>query len=118
MSLTNQLNCRISVFEEKYLKSDLGDIKKSAQFVKKIWAGLCPIKSNASDIKELGSIEQLNILHIITIRKNVVKKLSEDMFFVYNNYTYHIKSWRPHYKYNDRIEIICSMSPAEGDFYE
>lgn len=106
MGLSNDLNCRIEVFENKTRLNELEENEHIKSFVASIWANIIPLSGSIKGGQ--ADTESADISHRFTIRKNVID-LKNTMFFVFENQSYEVKYFMPNYKKKDRIEVFCGL---------
>jgi len=105
--MSSRLNCRIDVYGKVETTNDLKEKEYSYDKIKSVWAEVVPQGGNLQ--RSEANTKYANVSHKITIRKNAIKDLSNDMYFMFNGQRYDIEYSMPFYKYNDRIEIFCNL---------
>lgn len=104
--IANRLNKRIEVYGKGEITNALGETDFSYTLVKKIWAEIVPTAGSKQQYQ--GETERADISHKITIRSNAIA-LTNDMYFMYKGQRYDVNYFMPNYKYNDSIEVFCSL---------
>lgn len=106
-SLCNRLNNKVTLYAKAKIRNELGEKDYQYQKVKSIWAEVIPQSGSEKTAK--GNTIFSEISHKFIIRKNAVKELSNDMYFIFHEQRYAIKYFQPNYKWHDRIEIFCKL---------
>lgn len=106
-SLSKRLNCKIDVYGKTKVENEIGEIDFNYNKIKSIWAEIKP--ATGSIKTTTGDIMQVDIKYKITIRNNSLKKITNDMYFIYKNQKYNIDYSIPNFKYKDSIEIYCTL---------
>lgn len=109
--LVNRLNNRIEVWGNVEIKNELGEKDYEPNKIKCIWAEIRPVNGTVKTIS--GDIIQVDMKYKITIRSNSLDELKNDMFFKYKGQKYNIDYSIPNFKYNDSIEIYCTLEDVK-----
>lgn len=110
MSLTNDLNCRVTLYARQQVTTALGDTDFDYVPQGQVWAKIVPSTAQGGNTQALpGDMAQVGIRHIVTIRANALPHPAEDMYLTYKGHRYNVEYWQPHYKHPDRVELICTM---------
>lgn len=107
----DSLNNRIDVYGKTSITNELGELDYSYDKIKSIWANIKPTTGTVKTT--LGDILQVDMKYKITIRNNSLKELTNDMYFMYKGQKYNIDYSIPNFKYNDSIEIYCTMEDVK-----
>lgn len=107
MSLSSRLRNRIDVYGKIEFENELGEKDYRYDKIKSIWAEIIPGTGSVQTSE--GNTTYADVSHKIVIRSNAIAKLTNDMYFIYQNQRYNIKYFNPNYKYRDSIEILCSL---------
>lgn len=110
-NIINRLNNRIEVWGNVECKNELGEADYTPQKIKSIWAEIRPSSGTVKTVT--GDIIQVDMKYKITIRNNSIKKLTNDMFFIYKCQKYSIDYQIPNFKYKDSIEIYCTLEDVK-----
>lgn len=106
LGLSNDLNCRIDVYEKTKVLNEIGENEYAEGLIASIWANIIPM--NGSMKNGQADTESVEISHKFVIRKNVIE-LKNTMIFVFENQRYEVKHYIPNYKKKDRIEVFCRL---------
>lgn len=110
-NLSRRLNNKIEVWGMIECENELEEVDVQPNKIKSIWA---EIKCTTGNVKTVtGNILQVDIKYKITIRSNSLKELTNDMYFMYKGQKYNIDYSIPNFKYNDSIEIYCTMEDVK-----
>lgn len=109
--LVNRLNNRIEVWGSVETQNELGEKDYEPNKIKSIWAEIRPVNGTVKTIS--GDIIQVDMKYKITIRSNSLDELKNDMFFKYKGQKYNIDYSIPNFKYNDSIEIYCTLEDVK-----
>lgn len=107
----NSLNKRIDVYRIGFTEDEIGEVTTEAIKQKTIWADIKPVSGTLRTVT--GNYVQVDEKYKITIRKDALKNLKNDMFFVYKDKKYLIDYSIPNFKYNDSIEIYCTCEDVK-----
>jgi len=105
--LSERLTNRIDVYGKIEFKNEL--LEKDYKFdkIKSVWA---EVATGNGVLKSLpGNTSYANISHKITIRSKSIPNITKDMYFMFKSQKYDIQYFNPNYKYQDCIEIFCSL---------
>lgn len=107
----DSLNNRIDVYGKTSIKNELGELDYTYDKIKSIWANIKPTTGTVKTTS--GDIIQVDRKYKITIRNNSLKYLTNDMYFMYKGQKYNIDYSIPNFKYNDSVEIYCTMEDVK-----
>jgi len=105
--LSERLTNRIDVYGNVEFENEL--LEKDYKFnkIKSVWS---EITTGSGMLKSLpGNTSYANISHKITIRSKSIPNLTKDMYFIFKGQRYDIQYFNPSYKYQDSVEIFCSL---------
>lgn len=107
-NLTDRLRNRIDVYGKVEIINELEEKDWEYQKTKSIWSEILPTNGVMKTTED--NSKYADISHKITIRTNSIPNLTDDMYFIYQNkLRFDINYFQPNYKYNDSIEIFCSL---------
>lgn len=107
MDLASRLKNRIEVWGKVEFENELEELDYRYEKIKSVWSEILPT-GGVLKTTEDNSV-YADVSHKITIRNNSIPNLANDMYFIYNNQRFDIKFFQPNYKFNDSIEIFCSL---------
>ncbi len=107
MSLSDRLNCRIDVYGKAQTENELNEMDFEYRKIKSIWAEITP--QTGREVNKKGNTLYSEVSHKFTIRINAIKKLTNDMYFVFRDQRYDIKYYNPNYKYRNCIDVFCIL---------
>lgn len=110
-NLSKRLKNKIEVWGNVEIKNELGEKDYEPNKIKFIWAEIKPVNGTVKTIS--GDIIQVDMKYKITIRSNSLDELKNDMFFKYQGQKYNIDYSIPNFKYNDSIEIYCTLEDVK-----
>lgn len=121
MSLTNDLNCRVTVWTPEQVTDEYGDTTYRPTPLCQVWAQILThggtARATGGVVSQLpGDMHEPMMRHSIIIRANALPHIAAGMYVTYKGMRYNVDFWRPHYKHNDRVELVCTMVPdTHGD---
>lgn len=104
--IVNRLNKRIDVYGKASTTNALGEMDFNYSFVKSIWAEIVPTTGTKQTYQ--GNTDRADVSHRFTIRAGAIN-LTNDMYFIFKGQRYDINYFMPNYKFNDSIEVFCSL---------
>jgi SPP1 family predicted phage head-tail adaptor len=107
MNMSSRLNCRIDVYGKVKVINNLNENEYKYDILKSVWADVIPQNGNLQSSEV--NVRYANVSHKITVRKNAIPNISNDMYFVFQGQRYDIEYFNPNYKYNDRIDVFCNL---------
>lgn len=110
-NLTKRLKNKIEVWGNVETKNEIGEKDYIQKKIKSIWSEIKPVNGTVKTVT--GDIIQVDMKYKITIRSNSIKELKNDMYFIYHGQRYNIDYLIPNFKYNDCIEIYCTLEDAK-----
>ncbi len=105
--LSSRLKNRIDVYGKVPYINELGEDDFKYEKIKSVWAEITVQKGTLKDGQ--GNTTYADIDHKIVVRTGAIPDLANDMYFMYKGQRYDIKYFNPNYKYQDSIEIFCSL---------
>lgn len=109
MSLSDILRNRIDVYTKAETTNLLGEKEYNYTKLKSVWAEIT-VGASGSGVKDgEAKIVYADVSHKIVVRTKSIPSLSNDMYFIYKGQRYDIKYFEPNYKYQDSINILCSL---------
>lgn len=114
MSLTNDLNCRVTIWARQSTDTAYGDTDLVHAPLCEVWAQIRPHgglgRATGGNVTPMpGEMQEPYLRHSIIIRANALPSVTTDMYVTYQGRRYNVDFWRPHYQRNDRVELICTM---------
>ena len=107
MGLTNDLRHRVTIYTRSKLNTEFGETDFGYAPLLSCYAAIRP-KGGHEEIIE-GEMRRANITHVITVRANALPTPQTDAYIMYKDQRYDVLYWQPHYKHNDRVELMCRM---------
>lgn len=107
IGLTDRLTNKIDVYGKVEIENKLHEKDWDWVKIKWIWSEILPTGGTLKTTE--GNSLYAEVSHKITIRKNSIKNLTNDMYFIYDGQRFDIKFFQPNYKYKDSIEIFCTL---------
>ena len=107
MGLASRLKNRVDIYQKIQITNEFGEIDFDYIKLKSLWAEVMP--QSGREISGKGNTIYADISHKFTIRSNALTNITKDMYFMFKNQRYDIKYFNPNYKYNDSIEVYCSL---------
>lgn len=105
--LAERLTNRIDVYGKIEFKNELEEKDYKFDKIKSVWS---EIATGSGMLRTLpGNMSYANISHKITIRSKSIPNITNDMYFIFKGQRYDIQYFNPSYKYQDSIEIFCSL---------
>ena len=111
MSLTNDLKHRLTVFNKKPFKNDIGETDYEYAPDGTIWGALTVVSGRTETL--LGETERAAVTHKLTIRPRSCR-LTTATYFEYQGQRYDVQYWQPHYKRRDRLEVFLKLVVEDG----
>ena len=114
MSLTNDLNCRVTIWARTNVTTDFGETDFIHAPLCEAWAQILPHggagRATGGNVTPMpADMREPYMRHSIILRANALPDCTTDMYVTYRGRRYDVDYWRPHYQRNDRVELICTM---------
>lgn len=106
-NLSSRLKCYVDLYAKKEVKNELNESDYEYSKIKSFWAEITP--KNGIQLNGQANTISMEISHKFVVRSNVLKELTNDMYFIFKNQRYDIKYFNPNYKFKNIIEIFCSL---------
>ena len=110
-NLSRRLKNKVEVWGKTSYENELGELDYKEDKKKSIWAEIKVVNGTVKTVT--GDIIQVDMKYKLTIRSNSLKELKNDMFFKYQGKRYDIDYSIPNFKYNDCIEIYCTLEDVK-----
>lgn len=107
MGLTNDLRYKIAVYSKRPFVNTLGEDDVRYEQTGAVYAGIRVTRGRENSAP--GETVFAEITHVVTIRRDAIPDLTNDMYFVFRGQRYDVKYFYPHFKYRDRVEIYCTL---------
>lgn len=107
MGLSERIKNRVDVYSRMAFTNEYGEIDLKYSKIKSLWAEITP--QSGREVTYKGNTVYADISHKFTIRSNALPGITHDTYFIFKNQRYDIKYFNPNYKYNDSIDIYCSL---------
>lgn len=104
-NLSTRLRNKIDVYDKVLFENEFREKEHVFKKIKSVYAAITVTKGKVNTY--IGETVFSEITHKVVIRKNALKRIGNDMYFIYNNAILDVSYYLDNYKYKDCIEIYC-----------
>ena len=107
--MIDRLRNRVDVYAKTETETEFYETTYEYKKIKSVWAEILPTKAGSIEEDISGEAIRSKTTHKITIRKDALRNITPDMFFMFKGQRYEIMYFMPHYQKNDITEIYCKL---------